>query len=734
MKKLLFTILIISNYYAGAQIDSVSKLIDLNEIIISVNKTEEKKAHVPFTIEVIKSKDVELLNAQTSGDMLQSSGAVFVQRSQMGAGSPIIRGFEANKVLLVLDGVRMNNAIYRAGHLQDVITIDNSMLDRTEVIYGPSSVMYGSDALGGVMHFYTKNPMPGSGGKTKVAVNAYSRYASANQGTTSHADFNIGLKKLAFLTSISYSKFGDLRSGSNTRNPDAVFGKTLNYVERINGVDSMINNSNPNVQKFSGYTQMDIMEKVLFQQSDNMSHILNFQYSTSSNVPRYDRLQEYSGAKLKYAEWYYGPQNRMFVSYQNKFKSDGRFFNNLTTTVGYQNIDQERVARKFNSNERKDQLENVKVYSLNADFKKSVDEKQEIHYGLEGIYNYVKSVADFTDIVTGIVKPADTRYPDGGSTMSSVAAYFTHRWKVSDDLILSEGLRYSNVGLSSRFADATFFPFPFHSINQRNNALNGNIGLIMMPSKEVRFNVLGSTGFRAPNVDDMTKVFDSGRGILIVPNAGLKPEYTYNIEFGVSNTINNKVKMEVIYFFTFLNNAIVARETKYNGSDSILYDGTKSKVFSAQNVDEAFIQGITGNLLIDFNDNVSLKSSINYTLGSYHDKQKDLIFPLDHVAPLFGQTNLIYRFRKMDLTLYAQYSGAKLLKDYSPSGEDNLNQATALGMPKWATFNLKSAFILKNYLYLNVGVENIFDVHYRAFASGISAPGRNIVLSLRAKI
>lgn len=92
-----------------------------------------------------------------------------------------MRGFEANKVLLVIDGVRMNNAIYRGGHLQDVMTIDPNMLERTEVIFGPSSTMYGSDALGGVMNFYTKNAQFSSDDKLLVKVNAMVRYASVNQ-------------------------------------------------------------------------------------------------------------------------------------------------------------------------------------------------------------------------------------------------------------------------------------------------------------------------------------------------------------------------------------------------------------------------------------------------------------------------------------------------------------------------------------------------------------------------
>ena len=103
-------------------------------------------------------KKTELDLPQTSADLLYYGGEIRIQKSQGAGGSPVIRGFEANRVLLVIDGVRMNNAIYRSGHLQNAITIDPYALERTEIIFGPSSVGYGSDALGGVVHFYTKKP------------------------------------------------------------------------------------------------------------------------------------------------------------------------------------------------------------------------------------------------------------------------------------------------------------------------------------------------------------------------------------------------------------------------------------------------------------------------------------------------------------------------------------------------------------------------------------------------
>jgi hemoglobin/transferrin/lactoferrin receptor protein len=747
-KQLLFAgafALALSGVYAQTEnnSDTVVKLINLNEVVYSANKAEEKKSDVPFTIDVIKAKDLQLSNPQTSADMIANTGNIMVQKSQGGAGSPMIRGFEASRVLMVIDGVRMNNAIYRAGHLQDIITVDNAILDRAEIVYGPSSVLYGSDALGGVIHFYTKNPLFGED-KMNFKLNSYVRYGSANNEMTGHVDFNVGFKKIASLTSVTYSNFDDLRTG-NARTPNPDFGRCYYYAERNwnNSGDSMVRNTNPNIQKFSGYSQMDFMEKLLFKANDKINIGLNVQYSTSSNINRYDRLQEYSGPSLKFAEWYYGPQNRMYASLYSTIKSDGKLFDKLRVAATMQNQDQSRISRRFNNNNKRFQIENVKVYSLNADFRKQIKEKHELSYGLEFLYNDVTSTAKSVNIKTDVETPWNTRYPDGGSTTMTEAVYLSHSWEINEKLILSDGLRFSNNSLKATFVDTTFFPFPFKEAKQNNRALNGNLGLVIAPEKNVRFNVLVSTGYRSPNVDDLTKIFESTGGNLIIPNEKLKPEYATNMEFGFAVTaFDDKVKFEGNYYHTQLKNAIVTKNDKYNGKDSVYYNGTLSRVQSQQNAERATIDGAFAAISADFNDHVSFSTSLTYTVGNYYQKvaavnnmpEHDTIIPLDHIPPMFGQTSLFFRFKKFESQVYARYSTNKALKDYSPSGEDNLNQATPNGMPGWVTFNVKAMYTITKNFSVNLGVENLFDTHYRVFASGISAPGRNVFVTLRARI
>lgn len=723
---------------ADVSIDLVAKSFDLDEIVLSANRKAESKIDVPFAMEIIKQKDIEFSNPANSGDMLQNTGQLFVQRSQAGGGSPSMRGFEANKVLLVVDGVRMNNAIYRGGHLQDVMTLDPNMLDRTEIVFGSSSTMYGSDALGGVMHFYTKNAQLSPDDKMLLKANAMVRYASATQEKTGHLDFNLGWKKFASLTNITFSDFGDIMSGSTKLNGYTNTWDRNYYVKRFDNRDSMVKNDNNNLQVGSGYKQIDIMQRFQIKTGEHLSHNLNFQYSTSSFVPRYDRLAgDYSGGNLKFAENGYGPQNRLLAAYTLNYDGKTIVSDNIKVILAYQKIDQDRITRRFQNTNRKTQMEDVSVLSANIDVFKEIKEKHELRYGVEVTSNDVKSTANFKDINTNVETPADTRYADGGSKMSTAAVYVSHSWEVNDHFIISDGLRFTNTSLTCNFKDTTFFKFPFTTAKQNNQALTGNLGFTWKSENDYKVSLLTSTGFRSPNVDDMSKVFESTGSTVIVPNPTLKPEYTYNFELNLSKVVQGRYKFDITGYYTNLTNALVVKDFKLNGSDSAMYNGTLSKVQATQNVDKAYIYGLNGGVQFDFNSNVSFKSVLNYTYGRYIDSKNDTVVPLDHIAPLFGQTSIIYKNKNIDGEFFVRYNGKKSSADYSPSGEDNAAYSAdkAKGyMPGWFTLNVRIGVNLTKNLRLNAACENITDNRYRVFASGINAPGRNIIISLRYKM
>lgn len=716
---------------AIAQQDSIHS-IGLNEVVFSSSKFKENKKNIAQQILTISSKEMEWAMPQTTATLLEQTGNVFVQRSQSGGGSPVLRGFEASRVLMVVDGVRLNNAIYRSGHLQNIITVDNNMLERTEVMFGPASTLYGSDALGGVMLFTTKQAQLSGSTQAKFNANFMTRYSSANNEGTGHLHFNIGLRKWAFLTSVTYSQFGDLRMGTDMNPFYNGFGLRNEYVARINDKDSIVQNTNPFIQKESGYTQYDVLQKIRFQQNSKVNHTLNLQLSNSSDIPRYDRLTDIRNGKLRFAEWYYGPQRRSMAAYQLDAKNLG-FADEVRAGVNYQYIQESRHQRTRGSNELQQRFEDVNVIGYFVDVRKKLG-THELTIGTDGQYNDVQSKATGIDIVTRQSKPIDTRYPNGGSNMYYGAVYAQHIYKiVQDKLILNDGIRLNYVSLNSRFDDTTFYPFPFNTAKQNNTALSGNLGLVYMPATYWRFAVNGSTGFRSPNVDDMAKVFESAAGTaLFVPNPNLQPEYTYNTDLGITYA-NDKVKVEATGFYTWFSNAIIADKFTLNGQDSVMYDGKLTAVLANQNKAEAYLYGFHAAITAKLNRCVSLYSSVSHTYGRYINSA-GIEVPLDHIPPTFGKTSIMYRQKRFSGEVFALYNAWKRLKDYSPSGEDNLVYATPNGMPAWYTLNVRTGYQINQYMGVQVALENIMDSHYRQFASGISAPGRNFVITIRGNL
>ncbi|MES2779974.1 MAG: TonB-dependent receptor, partial [Bacteroidota bacterium] len=717
----------------GYTISLTPAQVHIDEIVVSATKFEEPYQKIPRQIEVIKARDIAFANQQNTADLLQNSGQVFVQKSQMGGGSIVMRGFEANKTLFVVDGIRMNNAIYRGGHLQNVLRIDQNMLQQTELLFGPGAVMYGSDAMGGVMHFTTLQPKHSASDKLLFNQHASYRYGSVNTENTAHYDINIGSKKWASLTSVSAAAFGDMKQGDNRSADMGTLGLRDSVQARVNGTDVALANSNHNLQAPTAYKQLDVMQKLRFSPSAQISHTLNLQLSTSTDVPRYDRLTEKKSGIFSSAEWYYGPETRILAAYHLELKQNTQWYDQVNITGAYQYIEESRHNRNFGSITKTNRNEFVHVYSANADFVKR-NLLHTIQYGLEGTFNNIRSNANRENITTGAINSQSTRYPDGGSTMVTAAAYLSHSWRITPSIILSEGVRYSFVQLDATFKNKSFYSFLPDALQQRNQALNGQIGLVYLPGKDWKLSTSLSSGFRAPNVDDVGKIFDSQSGLTaIIPNSQLKPENIYTAEIGIGKAFAKKIKVEVNAYYSMVTDIISIKRRTVNGGDSIVYNGVNTLVVQNQNGNKAYVYGTSITLAADITKNISLTNTFNYTFGRIHTDSSD--YPLDHIPPVFGRSAIQFSANRIQSEFFVLYNGWKHIEDYYLKGEDNEQYATMKGMPSWYTLNIRIGYtypIKQQYtVQAQVGCENILDRNYRTFASGFSAPGRNLYATLR---
>ena len=709
----------------------IPKIEDLNQIVISASKFEQSKRDIPQTIVNISAKDIAFENPQTSADLLESTGNVYIQKSQLGGGSPMIRGFSTNRLLITVDGVRMNNATFRGGNLQNVISIDPFTIQNTEITLGAGSVVYGSDAIGGVMSFYTKKPQLSYKDSLFFKANTAVRYASANHEKTGHLDLNFGLKKWAFLTSVSYTDFDDLRMGSN--GPDDYLRPE--YVETINGVDVIVQNENPLVQTPTGYDQINVLQKVRYEPKEDLSFDLGVYYTTTSSYPRYDRLLRYRDGNLRSAEWDYGPQSWFMGNFQvTKLSSSSNLYDKIQATAAYQNFQEGRFDRDFQSTTRNIREEAVDAYSLNLDLEKSLSEKSKLFYGLEYVYNNVNSTGEELDIVTNVTSPTVSRYPNG-SNWQSVAAYASFKYKPNTKFVFQSGLRYNQVTANADFRENnTFLNLPFDTTKLNTGALTGTAGISWIPSEMIQWKLNASTAFRAPNIDDIGKVFDSEPGSVVVPNQDLKPEYAYGGELGLRLNFDGTLVFDMAAYYTFLDDALIRRDYTLNGESQIEYDGELSNVQAIQNASKEWIYGFEIGMKLNISKQLKLTSQYNIIGGTEEDDGVEV--PVRHIAPNFGNTHVSWKSGKFLIDAFAEYNSELSFNQLAPSEQtkDFIYALDADGnpySPSWYTFNLRTQYSFSKDLSLTASLENITDQRYQTYSSGIAAPGRNLILAVR---
>lgn len=730
---------ILKNNYT---VELVKKYQKLDNVILSVSRTKSKKKSVAKQVKVIDYNETLKAQPGTAADLLEDAGNIVVQKTQGGAGSPVIRGLEANRVLLVVDGIRLNNAISRTGHLHTAITINPLILDRTEIIYGPSAI-YGSDALGGVINFYTKTPIINN--YKKLSGGAVARYASANSETSFHFNTDVSFARWATTFGLSYSDFGNIRMGTKRLHGYDDWGVV--HLFSINSenyyTDQPAENPDKTIQPNTGFKQKDFFNKTVISLGNNDNELIfETQLNLNSEINRFDKLNEFKNGQLKYAEWRYGPSKRLLISPQLKLNFDTKWLKKARIILAYQDWDESRISRKFTSDTRKYKEENVKVYSFNADFNTHFTKRKILSYGLEATYNEVKSKAYSKKLlingheITGYEPgpPVQTRYPDGGSHYSSFAAYGNFKYIVNNKSGFNAGVRFTQTYVSVIWKDNTFITLPYNINELANFAFTGDISYIFSP-KNWKINAVLSSGFRSPNVDDIGKIREK-KGKVIVPNIYLDPEYAYNGEMSVTRFFNHKkFSVSLDGYYSYLYNYIARDKFELiPGQTTINYNGEPAETYANVNAGDAEIYG--GSLTVEgkLNKHFALDGGVFYTKGRMLDKHR----PLPSIPPVYGNAKLSYKLDNIESALQYRFMLDKPVDEYDViGGVDNIeespvdpNTGAYVGFPQWHILNWYGTYHINQNISINLAVENIFDIHYREFASAISAPGRNFKIQV----
>jgi|TARA_B110000259_G_scaffold36010_3_gene40468 hemoglobin/transferrin/lactoferrin receptor protein len=693
-----------------ARTDAINDTIFLEKksyILPEIKLKNNKETIVNFSsmVKLDRLKIQENITTNIS-EILKKTIGITIQESQSGGGSPNFRGMEANRLLIINDGLPLNNAIYRNGHVQSSSSINPFFVEDINIVTGPAAVVYGDGAMGGAMVINT------------IAIKSKKENILKQQFETSSNSVSINymgvnsFKKITYLNGLSINSYGNLKMGDKRSHGYLYWG---NESVITNGVQ----------QEKTAYDKYDLIQKVNFEINSNNSISLNTQFSTTSRINRFDKLNDNENEIAKYKQWYYGPQLRIAQNIKYTSKKKIFFSDLLLIQIAWQKIKESRHQQKNNENLKSNRQESVLIKDLNIDLKKKIN-KLNIHYGLSLRDQKVNSQANLQHN-NGDINYNTTRYPDGGSNVLDISLFSQMHYTLNKKLEFYLGNRYNNNNLKSKFNDTTTYNLPFNEIVLENQGFVYSGGIKLILNRNVSFNTSIFSGFRNPNVDDVGKIFSKNDNFVIIPNDQLSAEKTLNSEIGFFVNFK-KFIFKTQYYKTNITDAIQRNNSSLNGLDSLLYDGEIMQIQTNQNISSARISGLNIYSEIILNNKIKIENILNVCKGNDY-----LNNPLAHIPPLTISSNMKYIINEDILLLGWQYNGKKSVDEYDYAGIDNLDEATEDGVPKWNIFNIMYKKDLDNRTVVNFGIKNIFDIHYKTFGSGLSASGRNFIVSLTSK-
>ncbi len=641
-----------------------------NTFAVTARRVETSDFVSPEAITLINSRDLYEESPRTVPEALDGQAGVYVQQTNLGGGSPFIRGLTGNQNLLMIDGIRFNNATYRYGPNQYLSTIDPYLVQQLEVVRGAGSVLYGSDAMGGVVNVITRDPEFSSYG-WKTGAGLYGKWMSDEMQKSGRGEISISNKTMAFMGGFTYNDFGDIVGGDTT-------GK----------------------QTPTGYTGYAADAKLRLRLTERNELQLAYQYDRQDDVPRYDKL--ISG----YARYHFDPQIRQLGYLRFKSTSDNKWLRQITLTGSLNQSDETRILQKENSEKVTNEHDLVNTWGAVAEVNSVPAPGWHFQSGIEFYYDKINS--DKTEREGSNINALRGYYPDG-ATSASFALYTTHTLDVRSFSFILGG-RFNAYHIQAddpEFGDVDVSPA----------ALVGSASAVYHAGSH--YNLIASlySAFRAPNLNDLSSFGTFNYGVE-VPNPDLKPERSLNTEVGVK-TRYERFSGSLFLYNNRLSNLIERTEARYDGQDSL----NGEKVYRKENFAKAFIRGIEAEAQYELVTWLSLYGNVSYTYG----QNESLDEPMRRIPPLNGRLGIRYAHPEGFWVRLEWLSAAK--QDRLASGDISDSRIPEGGTPGWNVLNLRAGYTWK-WLNISSGLNNIFNEDYRTHGSGINGYGRSFWLSL----
>ncbi len=645
----------------------------LQEVVVTANRQATLLLNTPYSVNIIQEKSIKEFGFRTAPESLTGSTGVYVQKTNHGGGSPFVRGLTGNQNLILIDGIRLNNSTFRYGPNQYFNTIDVFNIDKLEVVRGTGSVQYGSDAMGGVIQVLTKEKPFTTNAQWHGAL--YGRMLSADMEYSGRAELSYQSAKLSINGGISSRKFGDLVGGETT-----------------------------GVQSPSGYKDNAYDLKLRWQLHSSAVLTLASQQSLQKNVPLYHRI------KLENYQYYtYSPQQRNLHYAKLEINCKKDWAEKIILTASMQQSKEVRSYYRNGATNKFVESDLVKTFGLTAELVSTITNNWSANSGIEYYHDKVGSSKEQISISTGNTIAQRGLYPDQ-STNGNFSVYSLHQFDLKN-LQFNAGLRFNSFAISMQ--DTTAGSNQLGKVTVKPNSLVANVGALLHISRSQSIYATFSTGYRAPNIDDMGSL-----GLVDfryeIPAYGLKPEKSYNTEIGYR--LQSK-KWQAAFAFYYMHLTNLVNRVQLAGQTIGGYN-----VYIKENNQESFIRGFEMDLRYHFSPALSAEMGAAYTFGQNTTRNE----PMRRIPPFNGRALL--KYQKNNWSFYVENLFASKQSRLAQGDKDD-NRIAAGGTPGYVLLNLYGGYQLKN-LAIRGGLGNIFNTDYRIHGSGMNGMGRNLSLTI----
>ncbi len=671
-----------------------------DEIVVTAGRRAERALEVPRSLSVVDEFEIQERLPQSTPEALEEEVGVVIQKTNQGGGSPIIRGRSGKDVLLLIDGQRFNDATFRRNN-QYLNTIDLGALERLEIVRGPASVLYGSDAMGGAINLVTRRRTPT--GEDAIGGRVLGQFESANLGWLGHAGLEGELGGFGLTGGYTLKRFGDLRAGSH--------GDPIGAVD----VD--------HVQDPTGYREVDFSFSLTRSLSDRVAIDFLYLFSRQDSVPRSDRLianEKQPQPPDLVRE--FDPQIQRWAQLRLRRDDSEGLWESLEIAGTFNSSEEARRRIPFSA-PGTTLLEHDQSFvpGINAHATARLDTSHRLTTGLEYYDQTVHSSRKTIDEAAGtVVIDPDGRFPDG-ATYQSFGVFTQHEWEVSDAWTWTNGVRYSVFRTRFDLEGIRVGPLgPFGREQETFDDVTFSSGLSFAVDSETSIYGSFAKGFRAPNLDDLAVIGDFASGER-VPNVDVDPETVLSLEVGAKHH-GSRWRAEgsaaVAWYRDLLDNRLV-------------FEQAGTRFFQIDNVGRAVFYSFEGgaSYLAVETDGESPEHSIAASAFANIGHNQSDKEPASKVPPPQGQ--LGYRIDAADASWSAEAFARGALKQHRLSTADESDPRFPFGgTPSWWTFNLRGSLEVTEHIRVSLGLENLFDQRYRVHGSGIDAAGINAVVQL----